>query len=190
MFGKISKSVWKFTGSDKSNVYFVEGEKKIMIDAGNRTDRDNFINFMGRAVDFKTVDIVIFTHLHYDHCGNFDLFPNAEFYASGQEIFDFKNDGKSAVLDAVVAEKLKQVELKELPKELFGLYLLNTPGHTRGSICLWYEKDKVLFTGDTLFGNKMQGRVDLPTSAPHEMKKSIMKIIEIPFKALAPGHDY
>ncbi len=190
MFGKISKSVWKFTGSDKSNVYFIEGENKIIIDAGNRTDRDNLKNFMGRAVDFDSVETVIFTHLHYDHCGNFDLFPNAEFYASEQEILDFKKNAKGTVMDAVVAEKLSVVELKVLPKELFDLQVINTPGHTRGSVCLWYSKESVLFSGDTLFGSKRQGRIDLPTSAPDDMKKSIMKIIEFSCKTLAPGHDY
>ena len=190
-FGKISENVWKFTGpSDKANVYLLDGDKKIIIDTGNRTDRDHLKNFMGRAVDFDKVDVVIFTHLHYDHCGNFDLFPNAEFYASAGELDDFKEDKDSVVLDAVVAEKLSSVELKPLPEELYGLKRIDTPGHTRGSICLWCEKEQVLFTGDTLFGSKKQGRVDLPTSAPEEMKNSIMRILELSSKILAPGHDY
>ncbi len=190
MFGKIGENIWKFTGGDKSNVYLIEGTKNVMVDAGNRTDREHLKNFMGRAVDFAKIDYVIFTHLHYDHCGNFDLFPNAEFYAGPKEIEDFVRNKDAVVLDAVVAEMISKVELKPLPADFMGLKMIETPGHTRGSICLWYEAEKALFTGDTLFGNKKQGRVDLPTSVPNEMKTSIMKLIEVPYKIFCPGHDY
>lgn len=190
MFGKIGENIWKFTGSDKSNVFLIDGKKKVMIDAGNRTDRQHLLMFMGKAVDFAKVDAVIFTHLHYDHCGNFDMFPNAEFYASEEEISDYNSNKDGAVLDAVVAEMLSKVKLKPLPAELYGLKVISTPGHTRGSICLWYAVEKALFTGDTIFGNKKQGRVDLPTSVPSEMKNSVMRLIDVPYKILCPGHDY
>ncbi|MBW2972562.1 MBL fold metallo-hydrolase [Candidatus Woesearchaeota archaeon] len=191
VFGKIGEKIWKFTGpSDKSNVYLIDGAKKIMIDTGNRTDRAHLINFMGKAVDFDKVDAVIFTHLHLDHCGNFDLFPKAQFYASPAEIQAFREDPQGTVLDSVVADKLSKIQIMPLPAELFGLKVIDTPGHTCGSVCLFYPAEKALFTGDTLFGTKRQGRVDLPTSAPHEMKNSQMKIIEIPHKLLCPGHDY
>lgn len=190
MFGQIADKVWKFTGSDKSNVYFLDGRTKIIIDTGNRTDRENLKIFMGKVVDFESIDVVIFTHMHYDHSGNFDLFPNAEFYASQEAVDDFQSDRDASVLDAVVAEKLSKIELKRLPKDFFSLKVIKTPGHTRGSICLWHEEKKLLFTGDTLFASKKQGRVDLPTSAPDQMKDSIMKIIEFPYKVLCPGHDY
>ncbi|MBU2560716.1 MAG: MBL fold metallo-hydrolase [Nanoarchaeota archaeon] len=190
VFGKVGESIWKFTGGDKSNVYLIDGAKKIIIDTGNRTYRDHLKNFMGKAVDFDKVDVVIFTHLHYDHSGNFDMFPQAQFYASPEEIQAFRENPEGTVLDAVVAEKLSSIQILPLPKELHGLKVIETPGHTVGSICLWYEKEKALFTGDTFFRSKMQGRVDLPTSAPHEMKNSIMKLIDVPYKILCPGHDY
>ncbi len=191
VFGKIGEHIWKFTGpSDKSNVYLIDADKKIIIDTGNRTDREHLKNFMGRATDFNTVDVVIFTHLHLDHCGNFDLFPNADFYASSAEIQSFRDDPQGTVLDSVVADKLAKVHIKPLPLELFGLKVVDTPGHTCGSVCLMYEKEKALFTGDTLFSSKRQGRVDLPSSSPEKMKDSLMKLIEIPFKIFCPGHDY
>jgi glyoxylase-like metal-dependent hydrolase (beta-lactamase superfamily II) len=190
MFGRVADKVWKYTGSDKSNSYFIDGEKKIFIDAGNRTDRTNIQTFLGKAVDFSAVEIVIFTHLHYDHCGNFDLFPNAEFYASAKEIEDFTQNRNDTVLDHVVADMISSKEIKPLPAELFGLKIIETPGHTRGSVCIWYPKAKALFTGDTYFSSKMQGRTDLPTSAPTQMKNSVMKLIEIQYKVLCPGHDY
>jgi glyoxylase-like metal-dependent hydrolase (beta-lactamase superfamily II) len=190
MFGKIGKTIWKCTGADKSNVYFIDGEKKIMIDAGNRTDRATMTMMLGKAVDFAAIEVVIFTHLHYDHCGNFDMFPNAEFYASAQELADFKNSPNNTVLDRIVAEKLSSIEIKPLPEELYGLRVIPAPGHTRGSVMIWYDKEKALFTGDTYFGSKKQGRIDLPTSDPDRMKDSVMSVVNMNAKILCPGHDY
>lgn len=191
VFGKVGEDIWKFTGpSDKSNVYLIDGENKIIIDTGNRTDREHLKNFMGKAVDFDKVDTVVFTHLHLDHCGNFDLFPNAKLYASAAEIQAFREDPQGTVLDSVVADKLSKEQIYPLPEELHGLKVIETPGHTIGSVSLWYEPEKALFTGDTLFASKRQGRVDLPTSAPEQMKYSIMKLVEASPKILCPGHDY
>jgi glyoxylase-like metal-dependent hydrolase (beta-lactamase superfamily II) len=50
--------------------------------------------------------------------------------------------------------------------------IINTPGHTAGSICLYFADDNVLFSGDTLFWNSF-GRTDLPTG---DMKKLISSI--------------
>jgi len=38
------------------------------------------------AVDARTVSDVIITHLHYDHVGNFDLFPNTRFHLQDSEM--------------------------------------------------------------------------------------------------------
>lgn len=187
MLKKISDNVWKFTGFDNVNVYCLASEK-ILIDTGNRADRQLLIQFLGKVVDFKDVKKVIFTHLHYDHTGNFDLFENAEFFASQEEIEDFRRDSFGAVLNEKHAAKLS-ITLKPLPEKIDGLKVIKTPGHTRGSICLWYEKEKILFTGDTLFKH-CYGRMDLPTSQPKEMQTSINKLVEYNYKILAPGHDY
>ncbi|MFC1741866.1 MBL fold metallo-hydrolase [Nanoarchaeota archaeon] len=190
MFGKVGENIWKFTGTDKSNVYLLDGKNKVIIDTGSRTDCDLLKTFMGKAVDFDKVEAVIFTHLHHDHCGNFDMFPNAQFYASQQEIDDFNLDKEGTVLDPVVADMISKIELKPLPAEIYGLKVISTPGHTRGSVCLLHEGEQALFTGDTLFGTKRTGRVDLPTSTPEGMKESMMKLVEIPYKIFCPGHDY
>jgi len=191
MLTQITDNITKCTLGDQGNVYFLDlkdRNKKIIIDTGNRTFREELKNFLGRQVNFNEVDIVIFTHLHYDHCGNADLFPNAKFYASAEELEDLALDPNGTVLDKVVVDKLPP--LSALPQTIEGLKVIKTPGHTRGSICLYLESQKVLFTGDTLFADRKQGRVDLPTSDPDSMKLSLMKIIEFHVKHLCPGHDY
>lgn len=66
--------------------------------------------------------------------------------------------------------------------------IIHTPGHTKGGICLYEEKQKILFSGDTLF-NGTYGRVDLPDSDEIEMKKSLQKLAQLPKDVkVYPGH--
>ena len=93
----------------------------------------------------------------------------------------------NAILDPLLAKKfdIKLEALENFP----GLEVISTPGHTKGSVCIYYPKEKVLFSGDTLFFNGF-GRIDFPFSDPGKMEESLEIIGKIGYKILAPGHDY
>ena len=58
--------------------------------------------------------------------------------------------------------------------------VIHTPGHTAGGICLYCKKEKLLFSGDTLFRGSW-GRTDLPTSSFEDIINSITtKIMILP----------
>ena len=183
---KISDNIWKF--KTDGNCYFLNFDDKIMIDTGRREHRTILDQFLPKMIRFDEIQKVIFTHLHYDHIGNFDLFKNAEFFASEESISDLKNNGVAAILNEEMAEKF-DVELKPV-RDMNGLKVIKTPGHTNGAICLWYEKELVLFSGDTMFFNKKLGRTDLPLSDPDKMKETVMKLMDYNFRTLCPGHEY
>lgn len=66
--------------------------------------------------------------------------------------------------------------------------LLETPGHTPGSICLYNEKESLLFSGDTLF-NGGYGRTDLPGGSTAQLIASLEKLNRLPSGTLVyPGH--
>jgi len=50
--------------------------------------------------------------------------------------------------------------------------VLHTPGHSRGSCCLFFEKAATLISGDTLFAGSV-GRTDLPGGDFGELARSI-----------------
>ncbi|MBI2545606.1 MBL fold metallo-hydrolase [Candidatus Woesearchaeota archaeon] len=183
----ISASVTKLRAN--SNIYIIKLNSEIVvIDAGDRSERNVVEQFLGKIIDPAQVKKVFFTHLHYDHIGNFDLFPNAEFHASAVEIDAFNKNKDAATLNPDIAEKFA-VHLNPFPADS-ELEIIDTPGHTAGSVCFWYEKESVLFTGDTIFRKKLLGRTDLPTSMPEKMPESLMKLAKYNPRHICPGHDY
>ncbi|MBW2975558.1 MBL fold metallo-hydrolase [Candidatus Woesearchaeota archaeon] len=182
---KIAPKVWKLNVD--SNIYFLDLKEKIIIDTGPRAYRSIVQEELKKVIPFSKVDKVIFTHLHYDHIGNFDLFPNAKFYTSQKEIDLLKKNRFYAIGNPLLAVEFK-VRLNPL-KDFSDLKVIETPGHTKGSVCLYYQKEKILFSGDTLFFNGF-GRIDFPFSDPGKMEESLEKIRNIKYKILAPGHDY
>jgi len=145
MIKKVNDKIWKL--NNDSNIYLISHENSfIAIDAGNKDYFDNIKKEISEVVKDKKVKAVILTHLHYDHCGCLDLFPGAEVYASKEAIEDYDNDSFKSILGE---DYLKNINLKELPPSIFGMKVFNTPGHTKGSVCLHFGK--IMFSGDTLF---------------------------------------
>lgn len=69
------------------------------------------------------------------------------------------------------------------------LRVIHTPGHTKGGSSLFCEKEKCLFSGDTLFRGTW-GRTDLPTSDREAIMNSIVKkLLILPDETIVyPGH--
>jgi glyoxylase-like metal-dependent hydrolase (beta-lactamase superfamily II) len=67
--------------------------------------------------------------------------------------------------------------------------VLHTPGHTEGSICLYFPDEKKLIAGDTLFAGSI-GRTDLPGGSFEKIIDSIYeKLLPLPDETLViPGH--
>jgi hydroxyacylglutathione hydrolase len=67
--------------------------------------------------------------------------------------------------------------------------VLDTPGHTQGSICLWIPAENKLIAGDTLFRDSI-GRTDLPGGDGRKILQSIHdKLLPLPDNTIViPGH--
>ncbi|MBI4450748.1 MBL fold metallo-hydrolase [Candidatus Woesearchaeota archaeon] len=186
LVSNIRPGIWKVHSF--CNVYVLEGEEPTVIDTGARSQRQLVKSIVEKIVPLDKVVSVLLTHLHYDHCGNADLFPNATIYASEEELKSFRNDPEGTVLDKDTAAKLAALKLTALPSTSAGLEVIPTPGHTKGSVCFWHPKERILFSGDTLFAAGI-GRTDLPTSVPEQLPGSLSKLVSYNFKTLCAGHD-
>jgi hydroxyacylglutathione hydrolase len=89
--------------------------------------------------------------------------------------------GSMPAADATMDEGM---EIREL-----GLSVIATPGHTRGSVCLYQKSRALLFAGDTLFAQGM-GRTDLPGGSQKSLLASVAgKLFALPGETkVYPGH--
>ena len=130
------------------------------------------------------------THLHFDHVwGNtfvhrdLGLRPEANY----EDLHIYENMDEQ--IRSVVGVGIPHPPLPPLGTSLldgsevtFGnttLKVLATPGHSRGCICFYSEKDKVLFSGDTLFCGSC-GRTDLEGGSYQDIVQSLLKLSTLP----------
>lgn len=68
------------------------------------------------------------------------------------------------------------------------LLAIHTPGHTEGSTCFYFEREKALFSGDVIFKGST-GRWDLPGGDREAMERSLERVMALPPQTkVYPGH--
>jgi N-acyl homoserine lactone hydrolase len=138
-----------------STVALVRGQRTTVVDAaiyGRRT----WIAERLRALDVRPeeVEALVLTHLHWDHMQNFDLFPNATIYVHPAELEYARGRGDWATMRyvrAALAERKVQAVAEGFEIEP-GARILDTPGHTGGSMSLVVDTPEgtVGIVGDAL----------------------------------------
>lgn len=61
----------------------------------------------------------------------------------------------------------------------FTYKIIHTPGHSPGGVAFYFEQEKILFSGDSLFRGSI-GRSDLPGSNPAALAASLQKLMALP----------
>jgi glyoxylase-like metal-dependent hydrolase (beta-lactamase superfamily II) len=130
------------------------------------------------------VEAVLLTHGHFDHVGAVKQLA----VETGCAVY--LNEKDLALPRMMTAGVLyythTYAEGDVLSLSGLQIRVLETPGHTPGSVCL--ETEDALFTGDTLFAGSC-GRVDFPGSSPKAMRQSLARLngLERDY-AVYPGH--
>ena len=125
------------------------------------------------------LNYILNTHHHFDHVGG-----NVEL----QKIYNAKIVG-------FIGDKHRipgiDITVRDNEKWYFGnsiVNILHIPGHTLGHICLFFEKEKIAFTGDTLFSLGC-GRIF--EGSHKQMLTSLNKIKKLPRDTkIYCGHEY
>lgn len=174
-------------GRLSTNCYVVNSEQTkeaIIIDPGLdfSSEAKQIFDYINK--EQLKIKLIANTHGHSDHISGNAIFQkqyNVPIYIHKYDaaaIERFEN-GKSP--PNVLLENGSSIE--------FGnesLKVMQTPGHTPGSICLVGER--LVFTGDTLFAGGI-GRTDFPGGSVGEMKRSLQKLKGLPDNLLVyPGH--
>ena len=83
-------------------------------------------------LDLASIDIVVNTHLHADHCGGNHLFAGKPIYVQRQELDDARGEGDYTIREWVDAPGVQYVAVDGEFELLPGVRLVPAPGHSRG----------------------------------------------------------
>lgn len=161
---KIKRFIGGVLQSNGYVIYEKEGGICFVIDPGYSAG--NFTNFIKE----KELDMrgILLTHHHSDHTGAVEKLKAAydcPVYLHWQDMERCKFEVEHPLEGGEVI-MMEQEELR----------VIHTPGHTAGSVCFFSDKEKLAFTGDTIF-NVDLGRTDLEDGSETDMIRSCKDII-------------
>lgn len=183
-------------GEVSTNCYLIYNEKTREAVVVDPADNGAYILNKCRELDIRPLAVLL-THGHFDHilatkdiCRAF----SCKVYAGKEE--DQLLQEPSMNLSGTLGSEQMTLQADVLVKEGdeisligFSWRVLETPGHTAGSVCYYIESENVLISGDTLFANSL-GRTDLPTGDMQAIIRSITeKLLKLPEDTMVyPGH--
>ena len=144
-----------------------------------------------------TLKQIVITHAHIDHVGGAMKLKAA----TGAPILMNRNDyallkmldlqatwvGMQSPGEVQIDESVSQGRILKIGE--ISSQVIDTPGHTEGSICVYFPVEKKLIAGDTLFAGSI-GRTDLPGGSMQKIMHSLHnQVLALPDETeVTPGH--
>jgi hydroxyacylglutathione hydrolase len=186
--------LWQDPYENNCNTYVIDGEMTVLIDPGHSRHLSRVFNQMKEdGISPERIALVIITHSHPDHFEGLEAFVETSvkvamsreeeryLLESGKFLFEMM---RQPIPKLRIDFYLKEGEL-HLGKKNFQIY--QTPGHSPGSLTVYWPEKKVLFTGDLIFYGGI-GRTDFPEGNSRHLMDSIERMSSLDTELLLPGH--
>lgn len=186
------------------NSYFINAEKKAIIDTSKEKFRETYLNKVKRVCDPAEIEYIILNHTEPDHSGNLahllELAPNAVVVGSGQAL---------KYVSEITEKKFPTLKVKDGDEIDLGnktLKIIGAPNlHWPDSIYTYLVEDKLLFSCDSFGAHYCDERMFDDETDDHEaafkyyfdvilrpfskfMLKAIDKVKDLEINAICPGH--
>lgn len=180
-----------------TNTYIICDEKTkeaMVIDPGGEPEKIiELLDILGA----EKLKYIFLTHCHADHIGGISELKKQK----GGKILISRDDSEGLYNKEISLADYVNMQVPELEADSriddgdlihvgnIEFRVIATPGHTRGSVSLYAQEERLIFTGDTLFSGTW-GRTDLPTGSFIEIMESICdKLMLLPDETIVyPGH--
>lgn len=208
--GMVPIPVWLLEGTEKTILIDTGlGDLKEIMDlmgtygadmlATRSEDQDIVAGLAAHGVAPEDVDIVVLSHLHFDHVGNNHLFPNAKFIVQREEIVQGLTPPRYTQFSyaeyshhiAGVADRIEVIDGDaQIDK---GVRLVKIGGHTPGTMVVMVTTDlgTVCLAGDIMY-NYRNLELNWPTGSFWDLQ-DLMKgydRLHIEADIIIPGHDW
>jgi len=177
---RISNSVYMFTGHNEivtaknggniANTYWVNTSKHwVVIDSGASYAYALQAHEAMKKIANLPIKLVINTHMHDDHWMGNSYYKelNIPLYATKLQVETFKVGGSTRILHTLNKEDAKGTKIVSIDNIItanqtlnvdgyeFEITILEKPAHTKQDIFIYMKKEKVLFSGDLLFSQRV-----------------------------------
>ena len=186
--------LWQDAYENNCNSYVIRGERTVLIDPGHSRHLVRLFSQMEEdGILPDEIHVLILTHGHPDHLEGLEAFLEkpVRIAMSREEERYLLGDGK-LLLDMMgqplpsfgIDFYLGEGEL-QLGTKTFNI--LQTPGHSPGSLSIYWPERKALFTGDLIFYQGV-GRTDFPGGSSRLLRESIERLSRLDSEILLSGH--
>ncbi|HEX6506742.1 MAG TPA: MBL fold metallo-hydrolase [Chloroflexota bacterium] len=163
-----------------TNAYVVGGRAAYVIDPG--PDDERYIGNLAAWLEVAAIDVrgILLTHGHPDHAlgaARLSDLLGARVWAAATARYPLYSAPPHQNLDVGSRFSL----------DADGLRVIPAPGHSADSVVFWLEKDRILFSGDTILG-RGTSVVAPPEGDMTAYMQSLARIRELHPRFIAPGH--
>jgi hydroxyacylglutathione hydrolase len=192
---KVTENIYAFLWPDprvnNANTYFIRSARNILIDPGHYQLFGYVRDHLSRlSLTAENIDLVIVTHAHPDHIEGIQAFTGSSaliaLHPTELEFIKSVAPHYGSTMGIPGLEPQILLDEGDLGVAEMFFRVIHTPGHSPGSICVYWPEKKALFCGDVIFQQGL-GRTDLPGGNGAQLRESIRRLAQLDVEYLFPG---